>query len=123
MTDQTDWYNVARNYLALEKQNLARTVPPLIAALIEWKGQTYVGGIQTAAPEYSEEIVLLSKSPQPINEQLRKAIAELDKGRLCLSAEPLLDLEERLHILRRVGNKLQQMTADQIDYVEKTKEQ
>jgi|GEM_PF-1366885 hypothetical protein len=117
MTNQPNWHQVAQNYLAQEKQNLARNIPPATAALIYWKSQPYIGGIQEIAPEYSREIVLLSKSSDSIPEGLRKAIAELDRGRLSLSVEPTLDLEGRLHVLRRVGDMLQQMTADQLDYV------
>ncbi|MCH8329755.1 MAG: hypothetical protein IIB81_05200, partial [Nanoarchaeota archaeon] len=51
MTNQPDIYQVARNYLALEKQTLTRNVPPAIAALIEWRVQTYIGSIQEVAPE------------------------------------------------------------------------
>lgn len=117
--NQPDWYQVARNYLTQEKRSSSRNIPPTIVALIEWKGQTYVGGIQEVAPEYSKEIVLLSKSSHPIPKELKNAIAELDKDRLSLSAGTMLDLEGRLHVLRRVGDRLQQMTAGQMHYMER----
>lgn len=119
MINQPNIYQVAINYLAQEKQTLTRNVPPAIATLIEWRSQTYIGSIQEVASKYSKEIVLLSKSSQPIPEELIKALAELDKGRLNLSAETTLDLEGRLYVLRRVGDILQQMTVDQLDYVER----
>ena len=118
MTNQPDMYQFARHYLAQEKQTLTRNVPPAIAALIGWRSQTYIGSIQEVASEYSQEIVLLSKSSQPIPEELRKAISELDKDRLHLTAETMLDLEGKLHILRKVGDILQKMTADQLKYME-----
>ncbi len=113
-----NWYQIARNYLAEEKQSLSKNVPLAIAVFVDWKGQTYIGGIQEIAHGYDKEIVLLSKSSQPIQKELIKAIINLDKCRLTLLAEPILDLEGRLHILRRVENKLQQMTPNQMNYME-----
>ncbi len=119
MTNQPDWYQAAQNYLAQERQDLARNVPPATAITVTWKGQAYIGGIQQAAPEYSDEIVLLSKTSHPIREELIRAIVELDKSRLSLTVERTLNLEGRLHLLRRVGDQLQQMTADQLEYMER----
>lgn len=106
-------------YLAEEKERMARQEPPGIPAFIEWRDQTYVASIQEIAPEYSTEIVLLNKSPQPISEEFKNAILALDKNRLRLKAEPMFDLRARIHILRRSGERLMGLTEDQQEFLQR----
>ncbi|MFQ5850876.1 MAG: hypothetical protein ACE5JU_09845 [Candidatus Binatia bacterium] len=106
-------------YLAEEKERMARQKPAGIPAFIEWRDDTYVGSIQEIAPEYSREIVLLNKSPQPISEEFKNAILALDKNRLQLKAEPMFDLRARIHILRRPEERLMGLTEDQQEYLQK----
>lgn len=106
-------------YLAEEKVRMARQKPPGIPIFIDWRDQSYVGSIQEIAPEYSREIVLLNKSPQPISEEFKKAILALDKNRLCLQAEPMFDLLATIHILRRSGDRVMGLTEDQQEYLQR----
>jgi hypothetical protein len=116
---ETDWHEVAKNYLRNEEISLSRQEPRGVAAFIQWRNNSYVGSVQKIAPEYSDEIVLLSKTSRPIPKQLKEAIAELDQNRLELWAETMIDLEGQYHVLRMVGDRLKQMTADQMQYMRK----
>ncbi|MGH7480322.1 MAG: hypothetical protein ACREJ8_12160, partial [Candidatus Methylomirabilales bacterium] len=112
MSQPPDVFGLIR-YLAEEKERVARQQPPGIPAFIEWRDQAYVGTIQEIAPEFSREIVLLNKSPQPVSEEFKTAVLALDKGRLRLQAEPMFDLRARIHILRRAGDRLLGLTEEQ----------
>jgi len=119
MVNQPDWYQAARRIIAQGQLSLPNQDPPGVAVSVEWKNQPYIGSIQQIAPEFSDEIVLLNKSTNPIPEGLNRAINELDKDRLRLSVDPAVDLEDRLNVLRRVGDQLQYLTADQFRYIER----
>ncbi len=106
-------------YLAEEKERMAKQKPPGVPAFVDWRDQTYVGSIQEIAPEYSTEIVLLNKSPQPISEEFKNAVLALDKSRLRLKAEPMFDLQAGIHILRRSEEKLMGLTEDQQEFLQK----
>lgn len=114
-----DWHQAAQEYLAEEKGRLARQIPRGVAAFLEWRERTYACSVQEIAPEYSREIVLLSKSSQPISGELQGAILALEPGRPCLRAEAMLDLARGLHILRRSGNRMTEMTPEQTEYMKK----
>lgn len=106
-------------YLAEEKERMAKQKPTGVPAFVDWRDQTYVGSIQEIAPEYSTEIVLLNKSPQPISEEFKNAVLALDKSRLRLKAEPMFDLQVGIHILRRSEEKLMGLTEDQQEFLQK----
>lgn len=106
-------------YLAEEKERMAKQKPPGVPIFVEWRDQTYVASIQEIAPDYSREVVLLNKSPQPVSEEFRSAIMTLDKNRLCLKTEPMFDLRARIHILRRSGEKLVGLTEDQQEFLQR----
>lgn len=106
-------------YLAEERERMAKQHPPGIAAFVDWRDHTYVGSIQEIAPEYSREIVLLNKSPQPISEEFKNAVLALDKTRLRLRAEPMFDLRARIHILRRSGERLMGLTEVQQEFLQR----
>ncbi|MCZ6549941.1 MAG: hypothetical protein ACE10F_04210 [Candidatus Methylomirabilales bacterium] len=117
MSQPPDVFGIIK-YLAEEKERMAKQKPPGIPAFIEWRDQTYVGSIQEIAPEYSREIVLLNKPPQPISEEFRDAVLALDKNRLRLNAEAMFDLRARIHILRRSGERLMGLTEDQQEFLQ-----
>jgi len=110
----------AKSYLEWEKQNIVIQRPPGTAISLEWKKDHYVGTIQQIVLEYDPKIVLLSKSSQPIHPELHQAILRLDQGRLQLKADDILDLEGRLHFLRRIGYRLTNLTARQMVYMATT---
>jgi len=118
MSQPPDIFGLIR-YLAEEKERVARQQPPGIPAFIEWRDQTYVGSIQEIAPEFSREIVLLNKSPQPASQEFKAAVLAMDKGRLRLQAEPMFDLRARIHILRRAGDRLLRLTDEQQEYLQR----
>jgi len=118
MSQPPDIFGLIR-YLADEKERVGRQQPPGIPAFIEWRDQTYVGSIQEIAPEFSREIVLLNKSPQPVSGEFKTAVLALDKGRLRLQAEPMFDLRARIHILRRAGDHLLGLTEEQQEHLQR----
>lgn len=69
--------------------------------------------IQEIIPEFSKEIVLLSKSSRHYPDELAQALRRLDPGRIELFAEYNLDLEGRQHVVRRIDDKVIHMTTEQ----------
>jgi len=118
MSQPPDVFGLIR-YLAEERERMAKQQPPGIPAFIDWRDHTYVGSIQEIAPEYSSKIVLLNKSPQPVSEEFKNAVLALDKNRLRLNAEPMFDLQARIHILGRSGERLMGLTEDQQEYLKR----
>lgn len=104
-------------YLAEEKERMAKMQPAGIPTFIDWRDHTYVGSLQEIAPDYSREIVLLNKSPQPVSDEFTNAVLALDKNRLFLKVEPMFDLRARIHILRRSGKRLMGLTEDQQEFL------
>lgn len=115
MMDKTDWDGAARRYLDAEKMHIAQVVPPMMPIFLEWRNGIYLGGVQHPFPGY-DEIVLLSKTSLSIAGDFERAVKEVDPKRIYLSADPLLDLEGTLHMLRMVGSSLQIMTPEQTTY-------
>jgi hypothetical protein len=118
MNQPPDIFGLIR-YLAEEKERVARQQPPGSPVFIEWRDQAYVGSIQEIVPEFSREIVLLNKAPQPVSAEFKTAVLALDKGRLRLRVEPLFDLRARIHILRRVGDRLLELTEGQREHLQR----
>jgi len=115
--ENVNWEEIAKNIL--EKQEMLKTCnyPLPTSVLITWRNGVYIGSIQNAAPELSDEIVLLSKSSYSLPDALVNAIRKLDDKRLELGADESLDLNGRQHILRRVENRLTYMAPEQIKYM------
>jgi len=109
-----DWDDLAKRYIEAEK--MMPENPPSLPILLCWKTQSYIASIYVPFPDYTREIVLLRKSPQPINTELAKALKKFDKGRLELTADYGLDLTEKQYVLRRVGTRLTKMTQEQAEY-------
>jgi hypothetical protein len=117
MSQPPDIFGLIR-YLAEEKERMAKQKPPGIPAFIDWRDQTYVGSIQEIAPDYSREIVLLNKSPQPVSDEFKNAVLALDKNRLRLTAESMFDLRARIHILKRSEERLMGLTEGQQEFLQ-----
>lgn len=115
--DNINWEEIAR-YI-LEKEKILKTCnhPSPIPVIITWKDNIFIGSIQYMVPEFSDEIVLLSKSSYKLPDDLVKAIRKLDDKRLELGADEYLDLNGRQHVLRRVDNILRYMTSEQTEYI------
>ncbi len=111
------WEQGARKLLHAEKRKRALNKPEPVGVLVIWQDYTYIGSIQVIVPDFSKEIVVLSKSTIPLPVEFDNAIRKLDPGRLELTADDKLDLTGRQHILRRVENRLTMMTPDQTAYM------
>ncbi|MFQ5989873.1 MAG: hypothetical protein ACE5K9_08160 [Candidatus Methylomirabilales bacterium] len=116
MSQPPDVFGLIR-YLADEKERMAKMQPSGIPAFVDWRDHTYVGSIQEIAPDYSSEVVLLNKSPEPVSDEFKNAVLALDKNRLFLKVEPMFDLRARIHILRRSGERLMGLTEDQQEFL------
>lgn len=115
--DNANWEEIAKDILEQEKMLKTCNHPVPISVLIAWKRDYYIGSIQLVAPEFSNEIILLSKSTYELPGELVSAIRKLDEKRLGLVADDSLDLYGRQHILRRLGNRLVLMTNEQTKYM------
>lgn len=111
------WEQGAKELLQDEKRKRALNKPEPVGVLVIWKDYTYIGSIQVIVPDLSKEIVVLSKSTIPLPVEFDNAIRKLDPVRLELTADDILDLTGRQHILRRVENMLTRMTPDQTEYM------
>ena len=116
-----DWEGVANSLLEQEKFMKQYNHPEPTGVIIVWKGNSYIGSIQKIVPGFSKDIILLSKSSSPLCDELIGAIKKLDKERLELYAEDILDLEGRQHVLRILEkeNKLVYMSEEQTKYMYK----
>jgi hypothetical protein len=116
-SDDVNWEEIAINILKKEDITNKFTHPKPMSANIYWNDDFYVGSIQEIAPEFSKEIVLLSKSSKHYPRELAKALRKLDSGRLELFANDNLDLKGRQHVVRKIYDKLMYMTTDQIKFM------
>lgn len=112
-----EWDGAARFLLQKEKRVRALNNPEPVGALIKWRGNTYFGHIQAVASNFSNEIMALTKTSNPIPDELTRAIKKLDPGRLELEADAPLDMTGKHHILRKAENRLTQMTRQQTEYM------
>ena len=120
MASVEDMYEkIAQEFLRIEKNAKENCCPPQTCVTLSWRRGLYVGGIQEIAPEYSPEIVLLSKSDRQLPGLLIESIKRLGTERLELLADDSLDLNGRFHVLRRLENKLVLMTPEQTEYIAK----
>lgn len=115
--NNTDWESAAKFLLEQEKTMNSCNYPESMKAIIRWKDNVYIGSIQKIVPNFSTEIVLLSKSTHIIPDELVSAIKKLDKERLELIADESLDLYGRQHVLRLVENRLVYMNHEQTTYM------
>lgn len=115
--DETNWDDIAKYILEQEKSLKYYNYPESTGIIVRWKSHVYIGSVQEIVPEFSKEIVLLSKSGYILPDDLINVIKKLDKERLELDADNSLDLIGRQHILRRLGNRLTYMTSEQTKYM------
>ncbi len=117
--DNIPWENIAKSIL--ERENILRyyNYPEPTFVLIEWRNDVYIGSVQHIAPEFSNEIILLSKSTQSIPVTLVTSITKLDRERRKLCADESLDLYGRQHVLRMIESRLMHMTSRQTEYMMK----
>ncbi len=115
--DNIPWENIAKSIL--ERENILKyyNYPEPTFVLIEWRNDVYMGSVQHIAPEFSDEIVLLSKSTRSIPVALVTSITKLDGERRKLYADESLDLYGRQHVLRMIESRLTCMTPQQTEYM------
>ena len=113
----SDWDEAAKRFIQSEKKQISAQRPKGYPVFIEWKGDAYTGSLQHVAPEFSNEIVLLSKTSKPIPPQLKDAILRVQPDRTQLSANKELDLEGIVHIVRKVDYSIEIMSSEQLEYM------
>lgn len=74
-----NWEDMAIHILEQEKILKICNHPAPTPVLITWSSNVYIGSIQEAAPEFSDEIVVLSKSTYTLPGDLVNAIRKLDE--------------------------------------------
>lgn len=112
-SDNVNWEEIANEILKKEEMTNIFTRPKPTSANIYWKNDFYIGAIQEIVPEFSKEIVLLSKSSMHYPEELAQVLRKLDPRRIELFADDNLDLDGRQHVVRRIDDKIVHMTAEQ----------
>jgi len=112
-SDNVNWEEIANEILKKENITNIFTYPKPTSANIYWKNDFYIGAIQEIVPEFSKEIVLLSKSSMHYPEELAQVLRRLDPGRIELFADDNLDLEGRQCVVRRIDDKIVHMTTEQ----------
>ncbi len=112
-SDNVNWEEIAKGIMKKEDMTNIFTYPKPTSANIYWKNDFYIGAIQEIVPEFSKEIVLLSKSSDHYPEELAQVLRRLDTGRIELFADDNLDLEERQCVVRRIDDKIVHMTIEQ----------
>lgn len=95
------WELVAKSLLQVEKSGKPKNNPKPTGVFVTWRGSTYIGSIQVIVPSFSKEIIVLSITSAPPPVKLVDAMKKLGPGRLELTADDMLDLTGRQHILRR----------------------
>lgn len=106
---------VARNLIRSAKSS--PNLPEAVLILLEYRSKKYFGSIQEITPEFSKEIVCLSKTSQPIPKELAESIRKIEPCILELQADNELDLSGRGHVLRRQQERLTIMTPEQTIYI------
>lgn len=109
--------HVAAELLKYERDAFKQIEPKPPRVMVKWWGRSYTGYIEEIAPDYSREIVLLTKTSHPLPNDLANAIRKLDTGRIDLEADNSLDLNNRCVVMRFTGNRLTSMTPEQTRYV------
>ncbi len=89
---------------------------PPTEVLVSWRAEFYIGLVERVAPEYSEEIVHLRRSQEPLARNLVGTARETD-GRPKLQADDSLHLTESGNLLRNLDGKLLPMTHEQAAYI------
>lgn len=112
-SDNVNWEEIAKRIKKKEEMTNIFTFPKPTPANIYWKNDFYIGAVQDIVPEFSKEIVLLSKSSNHYPKELAQTLRRLDSGRIELFADDNLDLEGRQHVVRRIDDKIVHMTAEQ----------
>ena len=107
---------LAEYILDKEAEVRSFTEPPMQNVLLRWRKNGYTGSIQIPYPNFSREIVFLSKTSKPVQEELYEAIRRHDPGRLELEADENLGLEGNYHFLRMLEKRLLRMTPEQTKY-------
>ncbi len=112
-----DWNLEAQTLLFNEQLSNVKNNPEPTGVFVNWREGIYFGSIQYIESKYSNEIILLSKTSDPLNDNLVDAIKRIDNKRLDLSAQNELDLTGRTHILRKIGYVLVNLNLEQTKYM------
>jgi len=111
---------VSQNYdlAAGELIEMAKSMPDFPKAqlvLVKWRQGEYLGSIQQVYSQFSD-VFYLSKTSKPIPSKLANSIRKIEPSILDMKADDELELKGRGHVLRRLENRLTQMTPEQTEY-------
>jgi len=115
---EPNWDEIGQRVLTAEEGLLQRQYPIGSAIMLAWRDDSYLGSLQIIYPEFDSELVLLSKTGQEIDINLRDAILRLQPDRDQITADPELDLTGPHHNLRRLDDRLTFMTDEQMLYAQ-----
>ncbi len=118
MSRQPNWRALAEGFLANERKTKPFHRPPSIGIILEWRKERKVGCIQWPVLADFPAVVFVSIMSVHIDPEYIRAIRNLDPSRLDLTADDRLDLKSNFHIVRREGDRLTFMTAEEVVAVE-----
>lgn len=108
---------MARNLLRLEKREKIKN-PRTRGIFIQWQEGIYFAGIRELSPDYSDELVIVTKGESYIPEELLDAIKKQDPRRPELYADDSLDLNGGKFVMRKLGDVLTKPTSEQASFVQ-----
>lgn len=109
--ENMDWEGAAKNLLKnVEKLKLYKENDIVI---FKWRGDNYFGEVQ----KISGEIVMISKTSYSLQKEFVDAIIKINPEITKLVADNKLDFTGRIHILRRINDRLTFMTPEQTYYM------
>jgi hypothetical protein len=88
-----------------------------IKVIVAWRGEYYIGSIQSVYREYSAQIIYLSKASHTISDSTKDVICDRDSSVQLLTVDEEIDLTGNYHFLWREGDRLTVMSSEAVEYV------
>lgn len=113
----SEWRESAAGMLETERRMRPLHRPPSRGCFVAWRDQVRVGMIQHPIDPDFPAIVFISITSRHLDAEYIRAVRNLDPGRLLLTADDGLDLQDNFHVLRREGDRLSCMTPSETRHI------
>ena len=119
MNESIDWGQRAKNILKLESDTKASLDSGIECVFLRWGKGIYNAGLKPVLPEYSKDIVLVTKTEHSLPNELKGEIIKLDPKRLEFMIDESIDVSGREYMLKKQGINLVQLNKEESEYVAK----
>ena len=119
MIEIIDWGQRAKNILKLESDTKASLDSGIECVFLRWGNGIYNAGLKQILPEYSKDIVLVTKTEHSLPGELEREILKLDQKRLEFRVDESIDVSGREYVLKKYGINLVPLTKEESEYVAK----